>query len=402
MVMPLPAITNQQNLDALVQRVFSINDITYGTREQGFNARYHGVLRESDSGKAYDQLAEDLRPLGWMPLFRVESGIQTILIVPLHFPAQLSRIWINILLFIITVFSVLFAGMMYVSGDQIPKTIPGILAAMQAGGIPYMISLLAILGTHEFGHYFVSRFHKVTASLPFFIPMPIGLGTMGAFINMKGIPKNRDHLMDIGAAGPIAGFVVAVIVLIIGLRMSVTDIIPTTFPTGYGAQIEGNSLLYLFLKFITFGTLLPQPAMISGSPVLYWIRYFITGQPAPFGATDVMLSPVAWAGWVGILVTALNLIPAGTLDGGHISQTLFGKRVTRAMLPFIIGLLALLGFAWNGWWLWAVLIFFLVGRVYAEPLDQITPLSKNRRVVGIICLILIIITFTPVPFSLIS
>jgi membrane-associated protease RseP (regulator of RpoE activity) len=225
---------------------------------------------------------------------------------------------------------------------------------------------------------------------------------MGAFINMKGIPKNRDHLMDIGAAGPIAGFVVAVIVLIIGLRMSVTDIIPTTFPTGYGAQIEGNSLLYLFLKFITFGTLLPQPAMISGSPVLYWIRYFITGQPAPFGATDVMLSPVAWAGWVGILVTALNLIPAGTLDGGHISQTLFGKRVTRAMLPFIIGLLALLGFAWNGWWLWAVLIFFLVGRVYAEPLDQITPLSKNRRVVGIICLILIIITFTPVPFSLIS
>jgi membrane-associated protease RseP (regulator of RpoE activity) len=402
MVMPLPAITNQQDLDALVQRVFSINDITYGTREQGFNARYHGVLRESDSGKAYDQLAEDLRPLGWMPLFRVESGIQTILIVPLHSPAKPSRIWINILLFIITVFSVLFAGMMYVSGDQIPTTVPGILAALQAGGFPYMISLLAILGTHEFGHYFVSRFHKVTASLPFFIPMPIGLGTMGAFINMKGIPKNRDHLMDIGAAGPIAGFVVAVIVLIIGLRMSVTDIIPATFPTGYGAQIEGNSLLYLFLKFITFGTLLPQPAMISGSPVLYWIRYFFTGQPAPFGATDVMLSPVAWAGWVGILVTALNLIPAGTLDGGHISQTLFGKRVTRAMLPFIIGLLALLGFAWNGWWLWAVLIFFLVGRVYAEPLDQITPLSKNRRVVGIICLILIIITFTPVPFSLIS
>jgi membrane-associated protease RseP (regulator of RpoE activity) len=184
--------------------------------------------------------------------------------------------------------------------------------------------------------------------------------------------------------------------------MSVTDIIPTTFPAGFGAQIEGNSLLYLFLKFITFGTLLPQPAVISGSPILYWIQYFFTGQPAPFGATDVMLSPVAWAGWVGILVTALNLIPAGTLDGGHISQTLFGKRVTRRMLPLIIGLLALLGFAWNGWWLWAVLIFFLVGRVYAEPLDQITPLSKNRRVVGVICLILFILTFTPVPFTLIS
>ena len=116
----------------------------------------------------------------------------------------------------------------------------------------------------------------------------------------------------------------------------------------------------------------------------------------------MLLSPVAWAGWVGILITALNLIPAGTLDGGHISQTLFGKRTVRAILPIILGLLVLLGFAWNGWWLWAAMIFLLVGRVYAEPLDQITPLSKNRRVIGILCIILFLLTFTPVPFSLIS
>jgi membrane-associated protease RseP (regulator of RpoE activity) len=114
-----------------------------------------------------------------------------------------------------------------------------------------------------------------------------------------------------------------------------------------------------------------------------------------------MLSPVAWAGWVGILVTSLNLIPAGTLDGGHISQTLFGKRATRAILPIVLGILVLLGMVWNGWWLWAAMIFFLVGRVYAEPLDQITPLSKNRKVIGILCIILFLITFTPVPFSLI-
>ena len=104
---------------------------------------------------------------------------------------------------------------------------------------------------------------KWTATLPYFIPMPIGLGTMGAFINMKGIPKNRDHLMDIGAAGPLAGFVVAVIVLIIGLRMSVIDIIPATFPTGYGAQIEGSSILYLLLKYLTFGRLAPPTRNVS-------------------------------------------------------------------------------------------------------------------------------------------
>jgi membrane-associated protease RseP (regulator of RpoE activity) len=264
-----------------------------------------------------------------------------------------------------------------------------------------MVSLLAILGTHEMGHYLVSRHHGVESTLPYFIPMPIGLGTMGAFINMKGIPRNRDHLMDIGAAGPLAGFIVALIVLVIGLRLSVIDIIPLTFPEGYGAQIEGNSILYLALKYFSFGMLLPQPAAYATTPILHWLQYFITGQPSPFGATDVMLSPVAWAGWVGILVTSLNLIPAGTLDGGHISQTLFGKRATRTILPVVLGILVLLGMVWNGWWLWAAMIFFLVGRVYAEPLDQITPLSKNRKVIGILCIILFLITFTPVPFSLI-
>jgi membrane-associated protease RseP (regulator of RpoE activity) len=402
MVSPQPEIYPSAELNTLVQRVFSITDITLGTHQQGFIARYRGNLLDQDSSAAYDRLASDLLPLGMMPLFRVESGVQTILIIPSRPKPKPSRLWINILLFVITIFSVLFAGMMYVTSDQLPSTLAGIMVALQTGGIPYTISLLAILGTHEFGHYLTARHHHVDSTLPYFIPMPIGLGTMGAFINMKGIPKNKTHLMDIGAAGPLAGFIVALIVMIIGLRMSVTDLIPTTFPPGFGAQIEGSSLLYLLLKFLTFGKLLPQPAVYTTLPLLYWIRYFFTGQPAPLGATDVMLSPVAWAGWVGILVTALNLIPAGTLDGGHISQTLFGKQRVRALLPFIAGLLVLMGFAWNGWWLWAALILFLVGRVYAEPLDQITPLSKRGRLIGIICILLLILTFTPVPFSLIS
>jgi membrane-associated protease RseP (regulator of RpoE activity) len=402
--MVLETIATQEPLtiDALVRRVFSISEVTLGSRSLGFITRYRGELVSSDSAQAYETLSADLHPLGCLPLFREENGVQTILIIPARPAAKPSRLWINILLFVVTIFSVLFAGMTYVTGDQLPNTTAGILAALWTGGIPYMVSLLAILGTHEMGHYLVSRRHKVEATLPYFIPMPIGLGTMGAFINMKGIPRNRNHLMDIGAAGPLAGFVVAIVVLIIGLRMSVIDTIPVSFPTGYGAQIEGNSILYLLFKYLSFGMLLPHPAAYTMSPLLYWLRYFFTGQPAPFGATDVMLSPVAWAGWVGILVTSLNLIPAGTLDGGHIAQTLFGKRTTRLFLPFILGILVLLGMVWNGWLLWAAMIFFLVGRVYAEPLDQITPLSKSRKVIGVLCIILFLLTFTPVPFNLIS
>jgi membrane-associated protease RseP (regulator of RpoE activity) len=402
MVLETIATQEPPTIDALVRRVFSISEVTLGSRSLGFITRYRGELVSSDSAQAYETLSADLHPLGCLPLFREENGVQTILIIPARPAAKPSRLWINILLFVVTIFSVLFAGMTYVTGDQLPNTTAGILAALWTGGIPYMVSLLAILGTHEMGHYLVSRRHKVEATLPYFIPMPIGLGTMGAFINMKGIPRNRNHLMDIGAAGPLAGFVVAIVVLIIGLRMSVIDTIPISFPAGYGAQIEGSSILYLLFKYLSFGMLLPHPAAYTMSPLLYWLRYFFTGQPAPFGATDVMLSPVAWAGWVGILVTSLNLIPAGTLDGGHIAQTLFGKRTTRLFLPFILGILVLLGMVWNGWWLWAAMIFFLVGRVYAEPLDQITPLSKSRKVIGVLCIILFLLTFTPVPFNLIS
>jgi membrane-associated protease RseP (regulator of RpoE activity) len=129
---------------------------------------------------------------------------------------------------------------------------------------------------------------------------------------------------------------------------------------------------------------------------LYWIRYFFTGRPLPLGGMDVMLHPIAWAGWAGILVTSLNLIPAGQLDGGHIFYVLFDRIKARRILPFIIGGLAILGFFWNGWWLWAALIFFF-GRTHAEPLDQITPLDKKRKILGFLALFIFIIVFIPVP-----
>jgi hypothetical protein len=162
-------------------------------------------------------------------------------------------------------------------------------------------------------------------------------------------------------------------------------------------MMEGNSLLYLLAKFAVFHQWLPTPVSFGAlPPLLYWVRYFFTGLPFPLGGIDVNLSPVAWAGWAGILVTSLNLVPAGQLDGGHMLYVLFGAKGSRRVLPFILIAMVALGFFWYGWWLWAVLIFFL-GRSYAEPLDQITPLDGRRKALAVLALVIFVLVFTPVP-----
>ena len=160
--------------------------------------------------------------------------------------------------------------------------------------------------------------------------------------------------------------------------------------------LEGNSLLYLGAKYLVKGELLPAPLHYDVPKPLYWLRYFFTGHPIPVGGMDVMIHPVAWAGWVGLLVTFLNLIPAGQLDGGHVLYAVFGKRIRRAW-QFILAITVLLGFLWNGWWLWSALIF-LFGRTSAEPLDQITRLDRPRKALAVLMLIIFLLVLTPVPF----
>jgi len=220
---------------------------------------------------------------------------------------------------------------------------------------------------------------------------------MGAAILMKGIPKNKRILFDIGVAGPLAGMVIAIPVLFFGLSLSKLG----TIEPLSGNFIEGNSILYLFAKFAVFGKFLPAPANFGDlSPFLYWLRYFFTGQPSPVGGTDVFIHSIAFAGWAGLLVTALNLIPAGTLDGGHVIFALYGEKARKGF-PFIVGLLFILGFYWSGWWLWALMLFWL-GRVNAQILDQITPLDSRRKMVAVLVLVLFVLVFTPIPFALIG
>jgi membrane-associated protease RseP (regulator of RpoE activity) len=387
-------------LNNLVARVFRADDITLGEPARGLIARYRGRLLFEDTVAAYDQLAGYLDPYGITPLFRMDKGQQVIYLVPRKPDPKPTRVSVNIILFILTVLSVLLVGAQ--PQGNMPADIPGqvrFLAGALLTGWPYAVSLLSILLAHEFGHYFMSRHHKTRATLPYFIPMPVPpLGTMGAAILMQGTPKNKRVLFDIGVAGPLAGMVVAIPVLLLGLSLSHLEVVR---PGGGMLEMEGNSLLYLAAKYLAFGKLLPAPASLGGvSPFIYWLRYFFTGRPIPIGATDVFIHPVAFAGWAGLLVTALNLIPAGTLDGGHVVYSWFGEKAAKAF-PLILLVLFGLGVLWNGWWIWLLVLLWL-GRVHAEPLDQITPLDPPRLAIAALAILIFIVTFSPVPFSVFS
>lgn len=382
-----------------VAQVMDIQDVTMGRNER-YTVRFRGQLK-IDSEEAYAQVAAAFHDRNFTPLFRIEDGQHVILALPGALNPRPLNPQINLLLFLATAFSVFYTGAFYELGNTATDLMQLMLDSLFKiyVGWPFAVSLLAILLAHEFGHYFAARYHQSPASLPFFIPFPppFGLfGTMGAVIIAQAPFRNKRIQLDVGMAGPIAGFIVAVPVIIIGLLRS--QVSPIDVPPGASVLLEGNSLFYLFTKFLVFGKLLPAPLDFGfGGPVIYWLRYFFTGTPLPIGGLDVQLDQVAWAGWAGLLITGLNLIPAGQLDGGHAISVLLGKNAKR-LVPFIMGILIVLGFFWQGWWLWAVLIYYL-NRRPAELLDEITPLDSKRKLLAIAVLILFVLVFTPVPLT---
>lgn len=397
--MPLPEI---EVLNAIIGRVFAFSDVTVGDERQGYLVRYRGHL-VMDSSEAYDQLAEALQGYNLLPLFRKDDqGNQVILLQPpLPKRKNTARISLNITMFLLTLISVMLAGEIIPAGTPIPPDLLGQLKLMAGNifsGWPFAVALLSILLAHEFGHYIAGRIHKVDVTLPFFIPLPFSiLGTMGAFINMRSLPRNKRHLFDIGVAGPLAGLIVAIPVLLIGLKLSTTGIIQPM----EGGYIEGNSLLYLLTKFAVFGQWLPSPSTYGDlPPLLYWLVYFFTGAPVPYGGLDVFIHPVALAGWAGILVTSLNLIPVGQLDGGHVLYTLFGDRLRKARI-FVVILLGVMGFFWSGWWLWAG-ILLIFGRAHGEPLDGITELDNRRKALAWLMIPIFLLTISPVPMIMLG
>jgi membrane-associated protease RseP (regulator of RpoE activity) len=385
-----------------VRAVMDVQKSEAGPEGAPFLARYHGKLK-LDSIQAFEKLEPLFAKERASILLRQEGGSHVLIVVDELPEPGPARIWLNAVLLLATFLTVLFVGFSYGAGylrldpnlgsaELVRRVLP--LAAL------YATSLLGILVAHEFGHYLAGRYHGTAVTLPFFIPFPGSLlGTMGAFIQLKSPPKNRRVLLDIGLAGPLAGLLVALPVLLIGLALSDVSTLPSTARAAAGSLQEGNSILYLGLKFLVKGELLPAPASLNGiDPLAYWVRFFFTGGPAPLGGRDVQLHPMAMAGWAGFLVTGLNLIPAGQLDGGHGIYALLGRGASRLWI-FIVAALALMGLAiWEGWLIFAGLMF-IFGRAHATPLDDITELDPPRRAIAILGLVLFILMFTPVPIK---
>lgn len=390
----------RDTLSNLIGQYFDIEETRWGTVNEPFAVQFLGQMK-GDSMEAYDTIADAVRPREMTPLFRENEGTQAIILLKGVNRPTPSNPWVNLVMFILTGLSVLYVGVLLSYEGPLDVTLWEMFQASAGKTIGFGTALLAILSAHELGHYFAGRFHKTAVTLPYFLPLPIPpFGTLGAFIQLKESPKNRRVLLDIGAAGPFAGLIVAIPVLFIGLSLSTVDTLPTLIPAGQGFSLEGNSILYLLAKYVVFGEWLPSPATFGdSSPLVYWLQFFFTGRPFPFGGRDVLIHPVAFAGWGGILVTALNLIPAGQLDGGHLLYVLVGSKAKR-LLPVLVVILLGMGLLWSGWFLWAALIFFL-GRAHAEPLDQITKLDSRRRAVAIFGLVIFFLVFTPIPLQFI-
>jgi len=269
-----------------------------------------------------------------------------------------------VLLFAATIITTVIAGALYTGADILsnPYDI--------TKGIPFSAALLVILGTHEMGHYLASRRHGVATTLPTFIPgppFPPMIGTFGAVIKLKSPIMTKGALVDIGAAGPLAGFAVAVAATVIGLEYS--TLIPA--PHMEDTLALGNSLIFRFLTYCIVGTV-------------------------PEGK-ELMLHPVAFAGWIGFFVTAMNLLPIGQLDGGHIVYAILGVR-HRQFSFAMVGVLVILGiFAWPGWLVWAILIT-IVGMRHPPVGDQQMPMDRRRKVLCALSLLAFILTFMPTPF----
>lgn len=271
--------------------------------------------------------------------------------------------FLHILLFILTLFSTLFVGALQTGVDLWKE--PGQIYK----GLPFSLTLMIILLSHEFAHFFSSRNHGVKATLPYFIPAPNIIGTFGAFIKMKSPIITRKALIDIGASGPIAGFIISVVACIAGLNMS--DVVSVSETRGLLRL--GDSILFSFLT----------GAILGVTPV----------------DQDIMLNPVAFAGWIGLFVTSINLIPVGQLDGGHIAYALLGEKQMRLSVILVV-VLAWLGlFIWEGWVLWAVLLVIL-GVRHPPVIYWEVPLDRKRKWIGGMSLIIFILTFIPVPFKI--
>jgi membrane-associated protease RseP (regulator of RpoE activity) len=351
-------------------------EVGLATEQAGVRV-FRGPLKEP-AATAYDRLKTAL-PQDTVPLLQEDEQLgSAIVLVPRAVEeatvSRPTRPWLHWLLFGLTFLTTTWAGAAHQGVNLLQQ--PGRFIV----GLPYAIGLLTILGVHELGHYFTARRHGIQVTPPFFIPVPFALGTFGAFIQMRSPVENRLALFDVAVAGPLAGLAIAIPALLIGLQSSA--VIPGhaiedagLAPHMVGGTSAGSSLLFALVAKIA----LPEA-----------LRYGYVLQ----------LSPLAFAGWLGLLITALNLLPIGQLDGGHAARAMFGQRIGGTISSLAMWSLLLLGlFVWPGLLMWAIIVFFIAG-TSAPPLNDLVPLSPGRRWLGYATFAILVLTLVPLPHAL--
>jgi membrane-associated protease RseP (regulator of RpoE activity) len=306
---------------------------------------------------------------------------------------------LHIGLFIVTFITTTLAGVEWTTGTFGPYEINTLLK-----GLPYAVLIMLIISFHEFGHFFAAKYHKVSATLPYYIPFPpipyfITFGTMGAVIRTRSRIYSRKAMFDIGIAGPLAGFVACLVILIYGFTHVpgvdyILSIHPDYFSPEYGKNgmslVFGNSILFSTLKAIFADTSKFFPPM-----------------------SEIYHYPFLCVGWFGLLITSMNMIPVGQLDGGHISYTMFGERkayiisIIAFIFLFVFGVIGIvdaslelgLGIGWGGWLFWSLVLYFIIRLKHPHVPDPV-PLGKGRMMTGYLSLFIFIISFSPMPIVL--
>jgi len=350
-------IPSFEQIQALIAEKFSI--------EEGFldhDTPTFYIKLKSDSKSAFLRLVKRLDSIGLIPILREEKGKYVLRIIRKPH-VKPSRISINLLLFLATLGTTSITGYIISPSDWV-------------GAVAFTASLLAILGLHELSHKFAANKHGIEATAPYFIPgppPPLAIGTFGAVIQQKSPAPNKDALFDLGISGPLMGFAIAVVVTIIGISISSTS--PELPP--------GETLLPspLFLNFLT--RILASAGFLQGGPY-------------------ILLHPMALAGWFGIFVTLVNLIPAGMLDGGHAVRGLLGQKAN-SILPTLLAMIAIITLLVFNPFLYsfaAIIAFFFSMQRHPGPLDDVSKLTTSRKMAAILLIVVFILCIAPSPYFL--
>ncbi len=370
-------------IDEVISKYFTITSVSYKQMAQTRRTLQvevipaYEILRRSDLTSNMQTVNLELKQIGFMPILRrhptkESRGMLYVFPISDKMRETKQKLTTPLILFGLTILSVLFVGFM--SWNALQQVQPDLDPFITS--LLYAIGLIGIVGIHELGHMFASKMHGIKASWPYFLPFPFGYGTFGAFISQKTPIRSRNDLFDVGLAGPIFGFITSIFFSIIGLMISIS-VESSSIPESFGSSP-------FFLDFRLFSDTRFRILLFEA------LAFFI--KPTKGGNSQIILHPLAFAGYIGLLLTGLNLIPIGQLDGGHVARSLFSENNHRILTYISAGLMTILGF-----WLFAILILLMYSQTgHAGPLDDLSSVTLSRKVIAVLSILLALLCL-PIP-----